>query len=228
MAHWSSSTAAVGLLTIDPDKHGSLPSPSKPSDQLASSSATTAAHKRRRTGHHPRRAPRRNRRQHWRPGRRRKQRCRSGAEGVGLLRTEFLFLERAEAPTEEEQFTVYRDIAQAMHGQPVIVRTLDIGGDKPLPYIEVPPEDNPFLGERGIRLCLNRPELLREQLRAILRAAELGKLRIMFPMVADITEWRAARAMVEEVRAELNGPAVELGIMIEIPSAALMADVLCP
>ncbi len=150
----------------------------------------------------------------------------AGAEGVGLLRTEFLFLDRAAAPTEEEQFTVYRDIAQAMHGQPVIVRTLDIGGDKPLPYIEVPPETNPFLGERGIRLCLNRPELLREQVRAILRAAQHGKLRIMFPMVADITELRAARAIVEEVRAELNGPAVEIGIMIEIPSAALMADVL--
>ena len=149
----------------------------------------------------------------------------SGAEGVGLLRTEFLFLERTEPPTEEEQFTVYRDVAQAMNGQPVIIRTLDIGGDKPLPYIEVPPEENPFLGERGIRLCLNRPELLREQLRAILRASEFGKLRIMFPMVADVSEWRTARAMVEEVRAELNVPPVELGIMIEVPSAALMADV---
>jgi phosphocarrier protein FPr len=152
----------------------------------------------------------------------------SGAEGVGLLRTEFLFLDRAEAPTEEEQFTVYRDVAQAMQGQPVIIRTLDIGGDKPLPYIEVPPEANPFLGERGIRLCLNRPELLRQQLRAILRAAPSGKLRIMFPMVADVAEWRAARAMVEELRAELNAPPVELGIMIEIPSAALMADAFAP
>jgi len=150
----------------------------------------------------------------------------AGAEGVGLLRTEFLFLDRASAPTEEEQFTVYRDIAQAMQGQAVIVRTLDIGGDKPLPYIEVPPEANPFLGERGIRLCLNRPHLLREQVRAILRAAQHGRLRIMFPMIADIGELRAARTIVEEVRAELNGPAVEIGIMIEIPSAALMADVL--
>ncbi|MCA9958031.1 MAG: phosphoenolpyruvate--protein phosphotransferase [Anaerolineales bacterium] len=150
----------------------------------------------------------------------------AGAEGVGLLRTEFLFLDRAAAPTEEEQFTVYRDIAQAMQGQPVIVRTLDIGGDKPLPYIEVPPETNPFLGERGIRLCLNRPELLREQVRAILRAAQHGKLRIMFPMVADIAELRAACAIIEEVRATLNVPAVEIGIMIEIPAAALMADVL--
>lgn len=152
----------------------------------------------------------------------------SGAEGVGLLRTEFLFLERTEAPTEEEQFTVYRDIAQAMQNQPVIIRTLDIGGDKPLPYIDVPPEENPFLGERGIRLCLNRPGLLREQLRAILRATKYGKLRIMFPMVADIGEFRAARAMVEEVRAELNAAPVEVGIMIEIPSAALMADAFAP
>jgi phosphocarrier protein FPr len=148
----------------------------------------------------------------------------SGAEGVGLLRTEFLFLERTTAPTEQEQFEVYRDIVQAMDGKPIIVRTLDIGGDKPLPYIDVAPEANPFLGERGIRLCLNRPDLLRKQLRAILRAAEFGPLRIMFPMVADLSEWRAARAMVAEVQAELNAPQVELGIMIEVPSAALMAD----
>jgi len=148
----------------------------------------------------------------------------SGAEGVGLLRTEFLFLERTTAPTELEQFEVYRDIVKAMNGQPVIVRTLDIGGDKPVPYINVSPEDNPFLGERGIRLCLNRPELLRKQLRAILRAAEFGPLRIMFPMVADLSEWREARDMVREIQAELSAPQVELGIMIEVPSAALMAD----
>jgi phosphocarrier protein FPr len=148
----------------------------------------------------------------------------AGAEGVGLLRTEFLFLERTDAPTELEQFEVYRDIVKAMNGQPVIVRTLDIGGDKPVPYINVNPEDNPFLGERGIRLCLNRPELLRKQLRAILRAAEFGPLHIMFPMVADLSEWREARDMVLEIQAELGAPKVELGIMIEIPSAALMAD----
>ncbi|GAB4273817.1 MAG: phosphoenolpyruvate--protein phosphotransferase [Candidatus Promineifilaceae bacterium] len=156
------------------------------------------------------------------------QAANTGAEGVGLLRTEFLFLERTEPPSEDEQFTVYRDIAQAMQGQPVIVRTLDVGGDKPLPYIDVPPEANPFLGERGIRLCLNRPELLRQQLRAILHATQFGKLRIMFPMVADISEWRAAREIVAEIRAELNAPPVELGIMIEIPSAALMADAFAP
>lgn len=150
--------------------------------------------------------------------------ARSGAEGVGLLRTEFLFLDRTEAPTEQEQFEVYRDIIQAMNGQPVIVRTLDIGGDKPVPYIDVPPEENPFLGERGIRLCLNRPELLATQLRAVLRAAEFGPLRLMFPMVADLSEWRAARTMVQKIQAELGAPPVELGIMVEIPAAALMAD----
>jgi phosphocarrier protein FPr len=148
----------------------------------------------------------------------------SGAEGVGLLRTEFLFLDRATPPSEEEQFEVYRQIALAMAGKPVIIRTLDIGGDKPLPYVQVPPEDNPFLGERGLRLCLARPELLREQLRAILRAAKFGSLRIMFPMVADMSEWHAAKAMVDEIRIELSAPVVLVGIMIEIPAAALMAD----
>jgi phosphocarrier protein FPr len=148
----------------------------------------------------------------------------SGAEGVGLLRTEFLFLDRATPPSEDEQFAVYRQIAEAMGGKPVIIRTLDIGGDKPLPYVQVPHEGNPFLGERGLRLCLNRPELMREQLRAILRAASYGSLRIMFPMVADMSEWVAAKAMVDEIRTELNAPIVPVGIMIEIPAAALMAD----
>ena len=148
-----------------------------------------------------------------------------GAEGVGLLRSEFLFLDRADPPTETEQFKVYRDIAVALEGQPVIIRTLDVGGDKPLPYVPMPPEENPFLGVRGIRLCLGRPELLRTQIRAILRAAEFGRLRIMFPMVANVAEFSAARQIVEEVRAELKGPPIELGIMIEIPAAALLADV---
>ena len=148
----------------------------------------------------------------------------SGAEGVGLLRTEFLFLSREQAPTTDEQLEVYRGIVQALQGQPVIVRTLDIGGDKPLPYIQVPAEANPFLGERGIRLCLARPALLREQIRAILMAAAAGPVRIMFPMVADLGEWRRARAIVEEERDMLSAAPVEMGIMIEIPSAALMAD----
>jgi phosphocarrier protein FPr len=110
----------------------------------------------------------------------------------------------------------------------VIVRTLDIGGDKPLPYIQLKPELNPFLGERGIRLCLNRPELFREQLRAILRAAPSGNLRIMFPMVSDIAELRQARVLIEELGRELNAPSVQIGIMVEVPSAALMADVFAP
>ena len=149
----------------------------------------------------------------------------SGAEGVGLLRTEFLFLERISPPTEEEQFAVYRDIAKTMQGLPIIVRTLDVGGDKPLPYIKMPEEANPFLGVRGIRLCMARPEILREQIRAVLRATKYGKLRIMFPMVSDLSEWHEARALVEEVRAELGTDPVEMGIMIEVPSAAVMADV---
>ena len=151
-----------------------------------------------------------------------------GADGIGLLRTEFLFLERITAPSEEEQFSVYRAIAETMKTLPVIVRTLDIGGDKPLAYIHMKAELNPFLGERGIRLCLNRPDLFREQLRAILRAAFHGTLRIMFPMVSDIAELRQARLIIEELRRELNAPEVQIGIMIEVPSAALMADVFAP
>jgi phosphocarrier protein FPr len=152
----------------------------------------------------------------------------AGAEGVGLLRTEFLFLDRSDAPSEDEQFAIYRELVQAMDGRPIIVRTLDIGGDKPLPYLDLPAEENPFLGERGIRLCLAHPELFRQQLRAILRAAAYGPLRIMFPMIADIAELRAARAIVDQIRAELSAPAVDVGIMVEVPSAALMADVLAP
>jgi phosphocarrier protein FPr len=152
----------------------------------------------------------------------------NGAEGVGLLRTEFLFLNRSEPPTVEEQGEVYRDIIRTMDGQLVVVRTLDIGGDKPLPYVQVPPEENPFLGERGIRLALNRPEILRGQLEAILRAAGDGQVGIMFPMVADLAEWRRAGALAREVAAELDAPAVQLGIMVEVPSAALMADAFAP
>jgi multiphosphoryl transfer protein len=149
-----------------------------------------------------------------------------GAAGIGLLRTEFLFLERTTAPTEAEQFEVYRSIAETMAKLPVIVRTLDVGGDKPLPYIEMQKEENPFLGERGIRLCLNRPDLFRQQLRAILRASQYGNLLIMFPMVGDIEEYRRARLMLDELQIELNVPRITAGIMIEVPSAALMADVL--
>ncbi|MEW6403973.1 MAG: phosphoenolpyruvate--protein phosphotransferase [Chloroflexota bacterium] len=148
-----------------------------------------------------------------------------GADGIGLLRTEFLFLARTTAPSEDEQFSVYNAIAETMKAKPVIIRTLDIGGDKPLAYIQMKPELNPFLGERGIRLCLNRPELFKEQLRAILRAAPSGNLKIMFPMVSDMMELRQARAIMEELRRDLNVPPVQIGIMIEVPAAALMADV---
>ena len=148
----------------------------------------------------------------------------AGADGVGLFRTEFLFLGREKEPDEANQLGSYTAIVKGMQQRPVIFRTLDIGGDKPVPYITVPKEENPFLGERGIRLQLNRPELLRTQLRAIFKAAKLGKVRIMFPMIGRLDEWRAARKIAEEVRAELDAAAVELGIMIEVPSAALMAD----
>ena len=151
-----------------------------------------------------------------------------GAEGVGLLRTEFLFLQRDQPPSEDEQYAVYRDIVTAMQGQPVIVRTLDIGGDKPLPYLNLPAEENPFLGQRGIRLCLAHPNILREQLRAIFRAAAHGPLRIMFPMIADLQELRAARKLIDEIRATTDAPPVEIGIMIEVPAAALMADLFAP
>ena len=150
------------------------------------------------------------------------------ADGIGLLRTEFLFLERTTAPSEEEQFNVYRAIAETMQKRPVIVRTLDIGGDKPVAYIHLRPEMNPFLGERGIRLCLNRPDLFREQLRAILRAAPYGNLRIMFPMVSDVAEIRQARILIDELLGELGAPEIQFGIMVEVPSAALLAEKLAP
>lgn len=148
----------------------------------------------------------------------------SGAEGVGLLRTEFLFIDSPVSPSEQTQFETYRDILQVMNGLPVIIRTLDIGGDKPVAYLDMPPEKNPFLGERGIRLCLNRPDILRTQLRAILRAAGAGRVRIMIPMIADFDEWRAVRDLMTQLKAEFAAQ-VELGIMIEVPSAAVMADV---
>lgn len=148
----------------------------------------------------------------------------AGGEGVGLLRTEFLFLGRDTAPDEEEQAAAYSEMVRAMNGLPIIIRTLDIGGDKAVPYMAMPAEENPFLGERGIRLCLNRPELFRTQLRAIFRAAAEGPVRIMFPMVSTLEELRRAKALSEAVRQELGAEAVEIGIMIEVPSAVMMAD----
>lgn len=148
----------------------------------------------------------------------------AGAEGVGLMRTEFLFLGRDAAPSEEEQFEAYRDMAQALGGRPLIIRTLDIGGDKEAPYLNLPHEDNSFLGIRGIRLCLERPDLFIPQLRAIYRAAAYGPIKIMFPMIATLEEFEQARAIAEQVRQQVNAPQVPLGIMIEVPSAVILAD----
>ena len=157
----------------------------------------------------------------------------NGAEGVGLLRTEFLFLTREIAPSEEEQTLILREIFETMGEQrPVTVRTLDVGGDKELPYIQLPGEPNPFLGVRALRLSLSRTDLFLTQIRAILRAADGYPCRIMFPMVADVEEIRKARTWVEKAHEELSGAnrphawPVELGIMVEIPSAALLAPVL--
>jgi len=147
-----------------------------------------------------------------------------GGEGVGLLRSEFLFMERADAPTEDQQFETYKSIAQAVgSGQPVIIRTLDVGGDKPLPYLPIPKEDNPFLGERGIRVGLDRPEILRAQLRAILRAGASGKIRVMFPMIATLSELRDVKAILAEEAASLGVAPVPAGIMVEVPAVAVMA-----
>ena len=148
----------------------------------------------------------------------------SGAEGVGLMRTEFLFLERDHVPDEDEQYEVYRSMVNVLAGRPLIVRTLDIGGDKQVPHLALPHEDNPFLGVRGARLQLRREELLVPQLRALYRAAKHGPLSIMFPMISSIEEVQLLRERLEAIRAELDAPNVPLGIMIEVPSAAVMAD----
>jgi len=148
-----------------------------------------------------------------------------GGEGVGLLRSEFLFMSRTQAPNEDEQFEAYSAVARTLGAErPLIIRTLDVGGDKPLAYLPIPPEENPFLGERGIRVGLNRPELLRTQLRAILRTSQHGSVRVMFPMIATLDELREARKMLDEESTRLGIAAIEVGIMIEIPAAALMAQ----
>jgi phosphocarrier protein FPr len=153
-----------------------------------------------------------------------------GAEGVGLFRTEFLFMERASAPTEEEQLAAYQQAAQAMGERPLIIRTLDIGGDKALPYLDLGNESNPFLGWRGIRFCLDHPEIFKPQLRAILRASAGHKLKLMFPMVGALAEVRAAKQLLAEGQAELRAANIpfdekmEVGLMIEVPSAAVIAD----
>ncbi len=158
----------------------------------------------------------------------------NGAEGVGLLRTEFLYLERQNLPDEEEQYHAYRLILDVFGQMPVVLRTLDVGGDKELPYLDLPKEMNPFLGQRALRLCLSRPALFKPQLRAALRAGVGRNLKIMFPMVATAGEIIAARKMLDECRAELKAESkafaenIEIGIMVEIPAAAVMADRLAP
>ena len=156
-----------------------------------------------------------------------------GAEGVGLFRTEFLFMQRPELPSEVEQYEAYRKAAEAFGEKPVIIRTLDVGGDKDLPGVDQPEEENPFLGWRGIRMCLDVPELFKPQLRAILRAAAHGNLKVMFPMIVDAVELRAAKKVLEECREELEnegqeiGP-VDVGIMVETPAAAIRAADIAP
>jgi phosphotransferase system enzyme I (PtsI) len=149
----------------------------------------------------------------------------AGAEGIGLFRTEFLFMNRTDLPLEEEQYALYRSVLEAMQPHPVIIRTMDVGGDKDLPHLQLEREDNPFLGCRGIRVSLRRPELFRTQLRALLRASQHGDLKIMFPMVAAVEELIEIRRMVQEVEQDLALPhKVELGIMIETPASAMLAE----
>ncbi|MEK3731327.1 MULTISPECIES: phosphoenolpyruvate--protein phosphotransferase [Paenibacillus] len=154
----------------------------------------------------------------------------NGGEGVGLYRTEFLYMGRDKLPSEEVQYVAYKTVLEKMEGKPVVVRTLDIGGDKELPYLDLPKEMNPFLGFRAVRLCLERQDIFRTQLRALLRASVHGNLRIMFPMIATLGEFREAKALLEEEKAKLAAEGIpvseeiQLGIMVEIPSTAVLAD----
>lgn len=154
----------------------------------------------------------------------------NGGDGIGLFRTEFLYMNRQELPNEDEQFTVYRTVLEKMRNKPTIVRTLDIGGDKNLPYLKLPSEMNPFLGYRAIRLCLDQQEIFRTQLRALLRASVYGSLKVMFPMIATVEEFRAAKASLVEEQQNLKNEGfavsenIQVGMMIEIPAAAIIAD----
>ncbi len=156
---------------------------------------------------------------------------RHGAEGIGLYRTEFLYMGRENLPSEDEQFTAYKTVIEGMKGKPVVIRTLDIGGDKHLPYLPLQEEMNPFLGHRAIRLCLEQQELFRTQLRALLRASVYGNLKIMFPMIATIQEFREAKAILLEEKEKLVAACIavssdiEIGMMVEIPATAVMADI---
>ncbi len=157
---------------------------------------------------------------------------RNGAEGVGLYRTEFLFMDRDQLPTEEEQFIAYKDVVEAMNGNLVILRTMDIGGDKELPYLDLPKEMNPFLGWRAIRIALDRREILNAQLRAVLRASAYGKLAVMFPMIISVEEIRELKSVIEELKVELRNEGkafdenIQIGVMVETPSAAVNAKFL--
>ncbi|MDI3476668.1 MAG: phosphoenolpyruvate-protein phosphotransferase system enzyme [Thermoanaerobacterium sp.] len=156
----------------------------------------------------------------------------NGAEGIGLFRTEFLYMNRNDFPSEEEQFEAYKYVAEKMNGKPVTIRTLDIGGDKKLPYLNMPDEMNPFLGYRAIRLCLDEQEMFKTQLRALLRASAYGNILIMYPMISSVVEVRKANAILNEVKEELDAKGIKydknikVGIMVEIPSAAVTADIL--
>lgn len=154
----------------------------------------------------------------------------NGAEAIGLFRTEFLYMGRSKLPSEEEQFSSYKFVLEKMEGRPVVIRTLDIGGDKELPYLDLPKESNPFLGQRALRFCLERTDIFRTQLRALLRASRYGNLKIMFPMIAVLSELREAKQLLEEERQKLLtegaeiATAIEIGMMIEVPAAAVSAD----
>ena len=148
----------------------------------------------------------------------------AGAQGVGLMRTEFLYLERDSIPNEDEQEAAYRALAQAMGERPLIIRTLDIGGDKEVPYLGLAHEDNAFLGIRGIRLCFERPDLFMPQLRAICRVAkDHANIHVMFPMIGKLSDWTRAKELLDEVRQQIGAPKFPVGVMIEVPSAALIA-----
>ncbi|WHH60510.1 phosphoenolpyruvate--protein phosphotransferase [Petroclostridium sp. X23] len=156
----------------------------------------------------------------------------NGAEGIGLFRTEFVYMHRSGMPTEEEQFFSYKQVLQGMNGKPVIIRTLDVGGDKEIPYFNLPKEENPFLGFRAIRICLEDKDMFKAQLRAILRASAYGKARIMYPMISSVDEVLAANKILEEAKRELKEKKIEfdeqiqVGVMVEIPSAAINADMI--
>ena len=139
----------------------------------------------------------------------------NGGDGVGLFRTEFLYMDREQAPTEEEQFTAYKTVLEKANGKQVVIRTLDIGGDKVLPYLPLPEEMNPFLGYRAIRLCLDRKDIFKVQIRALLRASVYGKLCVMFPMISGLEEFQAAKEFVEECRAELHAEGVKTSETIQ-------------